>query len=93
MKIDVNSLAPSVLSIDRSPKQVSAGNLASAPSVTQDRTTFHSDSQSIQSLTSQAMQTPAIRQDKVDALSQAIKSGEYKPDAHKTAGAIIDQQA
>ena len=93
MKIDVNSLSVNTLPIDRNPKQVSSGNLTSTQSVTLDRTTFHSDSQSIQSLTNQAMKTPEIRQDKVDALSQAIKSGEYRPDANKTAGAIIDQEA
>ena len=93
MKIDVNSLSANMLPIDRNPKQVSTGNLTSAQSLTQDRTTLHSDSQSIQSLTSQAMKTPEIRQDKVDAFSQAIKSGEYRPDANKIAGAIIDHEA
>jgi flagellar biosynthesis anti-sigma factor FlgM len=92
MKIDVNSLSANTLPIDRSPKQVSTGNLAATQSVTQDRTTFHSDTQSIQSLTSQAMKTPEIRQDKVDALSQSVKSGQYKPDANQTAGAILNQE-
>ena len=89
MKIDVNSLSANTLPIDRSPKQVSTGNLAATQSVTQDRTTFSSDTQSVQALTTQAMKSPEIRQDKVDALSQSVNSGEYKPDATKTAGAIM----
>jgi flagellar biosynthesis anti-sigma factor FlgM len=92
MKIDVNSPVLSQLTTDRSPKQVANTSLAGTQSTTEDRTTFHSDSLSVQALTSQAMQSPAVRQDKVDALSQSVKSGEYKPNASEIAGAIIDSQ-
>jgi len=92
MKIDVSGPGPSQLTTDRSPKQVSNSSLAGTQSTTGDRTTFHSDSASVQALTSQAMQSPAVRQDKVDALTQSVKSGEYKPDATETAGAILDSQ-
>ena len=92
MKIDVNSPVLSQLTTDRSTKQVSNQKLAGTQSSTEDRTTFHSDSASIQALTNQAMQFPPVRQDKVNVLSQSVRSGEYKPDASETAGAILDSQ-
>lgn len=92
MKIEVNSPVLSQVAVDRSTKQVSNGSLASTQSTTEDRTTFHSDSASVQALTSQAMKTPEVRQDKVDALSQSVKSGEYKADPTETAGAILDSE-
>ena len=90
MKIDVNSPVASHLPPDRGAKQVSNQKLAVTQSATGDRTTFHSDSTSVQALTSQALNSPAIRQAKVDALTQSVTSGEYQVDATKTAGAIIE---
>jgi flagellar biosynthesis anti-sigma factor FlgM len=90
MKIEVNS--PTAIPLPASPaaKQVSNGGVTAAQSASADRTTFHTDSLSVQSLTSQAMSAPEVRQDKVDALRQSVSSGEYQPDATKTASAIVD---
>ena len=90
MKIETNS--PTAIPLPAGPvaKQVSNGTVAAAQSASEDRTTFHTDSLSVQSLTSQAMSLPEVRQDKVDALRQSVSSGEYQPDATKTAGAIVD---
>jgi anti-sigma28 factor (negative regulator of flagellin synthesis) len=41
-------------------------------------------------LTSQALSSPEVRHDKVDALSHSVSSGSYKLDANGIAGAIID---
>jgi flagellar biosynthesis anti-sigma factor FlgM len=74
-------------------KQVSTSDTAAtqgATGATQDRTTFHSDSLSVQSLTSQALSSPEIRQGKVETLSQSVNSGSYQIDANGIAGAIID---
>jgi flagellar biosynthesis anti-sigma factor FlgM len=90
MKIDVNSPAASQLLVDRGPKQVSNGSLAGTQNSTEDRATLQTGSQSVQSLTSQALNSPEIRQDKVDALRQSIGSGQYQLDASKIAGAMID---
>jgi anti-sigma28 factor (negative regulator of flagellin synthesis) len=38
------------------------------------------------------MNSSEIRQDKVNALSQAVKSGEYKVDSTETANALIDSE-
>jgi flagellar biosynthesis anti-sigma factor FlgM len=90
MKIDLNSLATSQLSVDREAKQVSNGRLTGPQATTEDQVSFHSNSLSVQSLTSQALDSPQIRQGKVDALRQSVTSGTYQPDASKTAGAIIE---
>ena len=90
MKIDVNSLAANQLSVDRGPKQFSNSTLAGTQNLTEDRTTLQTGSLSVQSLTSQAMNTPEIRQDKVDALRQSVTSGEYQVSAKAIASAIID---
>jgi flagellar biosynthesis anti-sigma factor FlgM len=90
MKIDVNSLAASQLSVDRGTKQVSNGSLAGVLNSTEDRTTLSTDTQSVQSLTSQALNSPEIRQDKVDSLRQSVSSGEYQIDAKAIASAIVD---
>jgi flagellar biosynthesis anti-sigma factor FlgM len=92
MKIDVNSPALNQISAERSTKQVTNGSISTAQSATEDRTTFHSDSASVQALTSQAMQSPEIRQSTVAALTQAVRSGTYKPDATATASAIVDSE-
>jgi len=90
MKIDVNSLAANQLSVDRGPKQVSNGSPAGIQSSTEDRTTLRTSNLSVQSLTSQALNTPEIRQDKVDALQQSVSSGQYQVSAKAIASAIID---
>ena len=91
MQIELNKSLANPVSIDQGVKQVSTNNTAAQKTtpVTQDRTTLHSDSVSVQSLTSQAMSSPEIRQGKVDAISQSVSSGSYKLDATETAEAII----
>jgi flagellar biosynthesis anti-sigma factor FlgM len=93
MKIEVNSPAVNLQPVDSAAKKVSQGGLAATQSATVDRTTFHSDTHSVEALTSQAMTSPEIRQEKVDAISQSVKSGDYKPNASKTAGSIISSES
>jgi len=90
MKVDLNSLAASQIALERGAKQVSNGSLTSAQAATEDRISIHSDSLSVQSLATQALNSPSIRQDKVDALRQSVTSGTYKPEASKTADAMIE---
>ncbi len=92
MKIDLNSPTVSLLPVDAGAKKVSSASVSGTQNVTQDRTTFHSDTLSVGSLTSQAMNTPEVRQGLVDALHQSVNSGEYQPSAKQTAGAIIDSK-
>lgn len=92
MKVDLNSLATSQIALERGAKQVSNGT-SSTQAATEDRISIHSESLSVKSLTSQALNSPAIRQDKVDTLQQSVTSGTYKPEASKTAEAMIEQDA
>ena len=93
MKIEANSPPAIQLPVDRGAKQVSNNDLAGTEGATEDRTTFHTDSTSVQALTSQAMNSPEVRQDKVDSLRQAVSSGTYQVDATKTAEAMIESDA
>ncbi|MGA2671860.1 MAG: flagellar biosynthesis anti-sigma factor FlgM [Terracidiphilus sp.] len=90
MKIEANSPAAVQLPVDRLAKQVSSSSLSSTQSATEDRITFHSDSTSVQALASHAMNSPEIRQDKVDSLRQSVSSGSYQVDATKIAGALVE---
>jgi flagellar biosynthesis anti-sigma factor FlgM len=92
MKIDVNSPVVSQLTTDRTTTQVPKEVPTVGSGSTEDRTTLHSDSASVQSLTSQALQSPEVRQDKVDQLRLAVTGGDYKPDATETASAILESE-
>jgi flagellar biosynthesis anti-sigma factor FlgM len=71
--------------------RVSSGGQASTQGAAQDWTSFHSDSNSVQSLTSQALSSPEVRQGTVDALRQSVNSGQYQVDPTKIAAAISEQ--
>ncbi len=89
MKIDMQSPSVSLLPTDQSAKEVSISGSAGINSKTEDRTTFHSNNAAIRTLTSKAMQSPEVRQDKVDSLRQIVSRGEYKIDKIKIAGSIV----
>src|ERR1700749_3506275 len=100
MNIEGIGPAPIQLPVDNVPARVSneGPNGVQAPQApagtqstqgtTQDSTSFHSDSVAVQTLTSQALNSPEVRQDTVDALRQSVNSGQYKLDANKIAAAI-----
>jgi len=88
MRIDSNNAA-NILPTDWS-NTSSTSKAASSEyaGLTEDRTTFSSTGTQIQSLTAEAMNTPPVRQDKVDALKQSVASGEYQLDPSSIASAI-----
>jgi len=89
MKIELSGATAVLEAVERSPKQATAPTGTSSQSVSEDRTTFHSGS--MQSLVGQALATPEVRQDKVDALRAAVNSGQYEVDPEKiVAGLIAD---
>ena len=89
MKIDINAPLTGQVPTERAAKQVSTSSPTTFQSKTDDRTTLNSGKTSVQTLTSQALQTPEIRQDKVSAIRESIKSGSYDLDPNKIASAII----
>ena len=90
MKVELNNSLTTQGIQDRPSAKVSSASVSSA-NVSQDRTTFSSKAQSVQSLVGQALSSPQVRQDRVNALKSSIASGEYKVDANKIAGAIISE--
>jgi negative regulator of flagellin synthesis FlgM len=94
MRIDVyNSSAANSIGNEPNSKQVQAGTVPASEPESGDRTTLTSGSGSVSSLVSEAMNSPEVRQDKVQSLQQAISSGQYKLEPDKIAGAMIDEHA
>jgi flagellar biosynthesis anti-sigma factor FlgM len=88
MKIEGINPAAVQLPVDNLAARVSNGGPASTQAAAQDWTSFHSDSSSVQALTSQALNSPEVRQGTVDALRQTVSSGQYQLDPAKIAAAI-----
>jgi flagellar biosynthesis anti-sigma factor FlgM len=87
MKVDLNASAAvqQTTTFNTKPAPKSLDNVVS---LTGDRTTFSSDSTSVQSLVAKVLTFPSVRQDRVDALRQSISDGSYKIDADKIASAL-----
>jgi negative regulator of flagellin synthesis FlgM len=89
MRIDLNNILMNGVEGDGRTRKAGA-KAPSAPSV-EDKTSLSSDTLSVSSLTTQAMEAPNVRQDRVEALRQQVQNGEYKLEADKTARAILQQ--
>jgi len=89
MKIDVNGPIVTPPQAERIQKQSPPNMLQPSLSNVGDRTTLNSTDESVQSLTQQSLQSPVIRQGKVDAVRQSIDSGQYEVDPGKIADAMI----
>jgi flagellar biosynthesis anti-sigma factor FlgM len=88
MKIDGISQVATPLPADPVTPRVPQESLAATQSPKEDWTSFHSDSASVQSLTTQALNSPEVRQGTVDALRESVNGGQYQLDAGKIAAAI-----
>ena len=88
MKIDGVSPVEAQLPVESVATRISSGGQATIPGAAQDWTSFHSDSNSVLSLTSQALSSPEVRQGTVDALRESVNSGQYQLDPARIAAAI-----
>jgi negative regulator of flagellin synthesis FlgM len=94
MRIDAYNLAANDVSNDPSLLQTGAQKVThSADAGEQDRTTLQSDSASTTSLAKIALNSPEVRQNKVESLTQAIQNGQYQLDPAKIASAMLDDYA
>jgi flagellar biosynthesis anti-sigma factor FlgM len=94
MRIDLYNSTASQIASEQSAQQVSGKNAATSSQADgEDRATLTSDTTSIGSLVSTALNSPEIRQGLVDSLKQAVSSGQYELDPGQIAGAIIDDHA
>lgn len=94
MKVDLNGLTGSALDgikpPQRTPSEASAASSAgNEPGIAEDAATLSVDSARVNSLVAKALDATAVRQDKVEALRQAVQNGEYKLDAAQIAEAMI----
>ena len=94
MRVDLSQLTTSQVAAEQNAKKVSEKHLGvSDLAAGEDRTTFTSDSSSVNSLVSKAMTSPEIRQELVGQLKQAIESGQYKLEPSAIASSMIDEHA
>lgn len=91
MKVDLIQQVSGQGPLELAPRgSASTASVAAQPSTVQDRTTLSSSGSAVSSLVSQAMSSPEVRQDKVDALKQQIANGTYKVDPKKIAQGILE---
>jgi negative regulator of flagellin synthesis FlgM len=98
MRIDLYNSAASQISSDLSSQQVGAQAGAQSAKSSQgvsegDRTTLSSDTTSVSSLVSTALNSPEVRQGKVDSLRQAISNGQYQVDPASVASAMVGESS
>ena len=94
MRIDLTQSAASQLASEATAQKVKADRAAATGADGDgDRTTLSFDTASVQSLVSTAMNSPEVRQDKVDSLRTAINSGNYKLDPNEIASSMLDEHA
>jgi len=89
MRIDLNQLSLGNVGNEVNGKKV--GGKSSGATSPQDKAIFSSDSLDLASLQAQALAMPPVRQDRVEALRQAIQNGEYQVDPDKIAQSILQQ--
>jgi negative regulator of flagellin synthesis FlgM len=94
MRVDLSSSAAIEIANEQRSQQIASQKTpASGQATGEDRTSLSSSSNSTESLVGVAMTSPTVRQDKVDALRQAISSGQYELNPGNIASAMIDEQA
>ena len=94
MRIDLSNSSAGELSSELSTQQVGTQSTTqSGKAGAEDRATFTSDSTSVNSLVSAALNSPEIRQDKVDSLRLSVSSGQYELDPAKIASSMVDDYA
>ena len=92
MKVDLTGLTGSTLdNVKSSPRTPSDSAPASnaEPSVGQDAATLSVDGARVESLVAKALSTSEIRSDRIEALRQAVQSGQYAVDPAQIAEAMI----
>ncbi len=102
MRIDLSNAAAGQLSNDLSSTKVAAQSGAQSTTQTatqsgslsgEDHATLTSGTTSLGALVSTALNSPAVRQDKVDSLRQAITSGQYRIDPSSIAASMAGESA
>ena len=89
MRIDPNNAITRQVAAEKIAKSKEKSG-ASAP-VGQDKASFSKSSLSLQALAKAATSTPTARQERVSALQDKFRSGNYEPDPKIIAHAMLDE--
>lgn len=93
MRIDLNGLtADQITTTKQSSTPVGRAGTAPSTQPAEDQASLSLDTVGISALAAKAMQMPEIRQDKVDALRQTIRQGQYQVDPTKVADAMLNEK-
>jgi flagellar biosynthesis anti-sigma factor FlgM len=90
MKIDP-SVSTSDIGLSPGGNSKTAASANQAPTAGEDTATLAFDHSKIGALTAEAMAAPDVRQDKIDALREAINSGQYKIQPDEVAEAMLQE--
>ncbi len=94
MRIDLSNTTANQLSSELNSKRITAQNSTQSGGVNgEDHATLTSDSTSVGSLVSTALNSPEVRQGKVDSLRQTISSGQYALDPAIIASSMVGESA
>jgi len=91
MKIELNNSTPDPIVTAQGKNHSSSAATSSVHGAGEDTASLSFDHASVGSLVSQALASPQVRQDKVDALRQALSTGQFKIEPDKIAEAILQQ--
>jgi negative regulator of flagellin synthesis FlgM len=89
MRIDPNQPVSSQAIAERSGR--ASGKKSDASGASAEGATFSAGSSNVASLTAQALTAPEIRQDRVEALREAIRNGSYQIDPGNIAEAMLNE--
>ena len=94
MRIDSNQPLTNQVADDRASSNAGkAGGAPSSNAWSAAESSFSATAAGMANLTARALETPAVRQDRVDALRQAISSGSYEIDPKQIADAMLSEAA
>jgi flagellar biosynthesis anti-sigma factor FlgM len=89
MRIDLSTLFAGQVSAEKTAGKPSSVVVPGKDHAPEDKATLSADAAAVQSLQSQVLQMPAVRQDVVDGLRDEVRQGNYKVDSNKVADALI----
>jgi flagellar biosynthesis anti-sigma factor FlgM len=93
MNIDSIRSAASGISTDKNAPQVKGGVGRNSTENEAVRATLSSDVPAVGALVARAMQTPEVRQDRIDASRASVASGSYSIDANHVAASMLKEQS
>lgn len=91
MRIGLNTPDPQAAATEKTKKSAGSAPNPTSASRVEGNQDFAEDRVTLSALASQAMQTPDVRQAKIEALQQSISSGQYQLDSNESAEAMLSQ--